>query len=112
LSSSRPISSKFVTSDSKPSGLEKVEDNEEDFDDREPERSGGEPGTLVMVVVIFRRCASEREVNGRGSSCWLDVGLRHKSLTWVVLWLRSEQMLGGSAVQGGNAISEQRTVRS
>jgi len=85
LSSSRPISSKFVTSDSKPSGLEKVEDNEEDFEDLEPERSGGEPGALVMVVVIFRRCASGREINEYGSSCSLDAVLRDKSSTWLVL---------------------------
>lgn len=51
-------------SESKPSGLEKVEESDEDLEDREPERSGGDPGMLVMVVVIL--------------SCWTFEGRAHK----------------------------------
>lgn len=112
MSSSSPISSKFVTSDSKPSGLENVEDKEDDLEDLEPERSGGDPGTLVMIVVMLKRCASEEEANGGRSGCWRDVESRNKSLI-VVVWslgFRPERLLGESAVQSGNAISGRKQV--
>lgn len=46
-------------SESKPSGLEKVEESDEDLEDREPERSGGDPGILVMMAVILGRWTFE-----------------------------------------------------
>jgi hypothetical protein len=53
LSSPSPISSKFVTSERMPSGLElwKEECVEEDFEDFEPDKSGGEFGGLIVVVI-------------------------------------------------------------
>ena len=54
-----------MESDSNSSGPEKVEDNEEDFEDRDPDRSGGDPGTLVAVVVILRLRALDKEVSER-----------------------------------------------
>jgi hypothetical protein len=41
-----------------------VEQYEDDFDDREPDRSGGDPGTLVVVVII-RSIALELSVSDR-----------------------------------------------
>lgn len=53
LSSPSPMSSKLVTSDRMPSGLElwKEEWLEEDIEDFEPDESGGEFGGLIIVVI-------------------------------------------------------------
>ena len=53
-------------SDSSPSGLENVEDKDEDFDDRDPDRSGGDPGILAITVVIFEKGALDKAVRERG----------------------------------------------
>ena len=54
MSSSKPISSKLIESDSKSSEFENVEEYEDDLEDREPDKSGGEPGMLAVIVVILR----------------------------------------------------------
>ena len=85
FSSSSPISSKLVMSDSRlSSGLEKVEEYEDDFEEREPDSSGGEPGASVVVVVIvkvvdmFVEEVSER--NSRSTPC---ADFRDKSSMWA-----------------------------
>ncbi len=51
------MSSKFEISDRMPSGPEKCDEEwlEEDFEDFEPERSGGESGGLIVVVISLPR---------------------------------------------------------
>jgi hypothetical protein len=53
LSSPSPISSKFVMSDRIPSGLELWNEEwaEEDFEDFDPDKSGGEFGGLIVLVI-------------------------------------------------------------
>jgi hypothetical protein len=60
------MSSKFITSVTMPSWLDscEVEQYEEDLDDRDPERSGGEPGLLIVVVIACGE-ASTAVVNDR-----------------------------------------------
>jgi hypothetical protein len=77
LSSPSPISSKFVMSDRIPSGLELWNEEwvEEDFEDFDPDKSGGEFGGLI-VLVISSPATPKAKVEG--ANLWLRRSLESR----------------------------------
>jgi hypothetical protein len=71
------MSSKLIESTSKPSGVENVDEYEEDLEDLEPESSGGEPGASLTMVDMLRICACVwrvEECESRYEPCVIRAG--------------------------------------